>query len=205
MIANCIGYNNQLIYTLFLVVSILYYTFLFFAIAYSVFNMNTGIPLSPFVLFVYYFCVEHTFITLSAFITLALIGFTGYLLYAHMKHVLANTTSYEEVAWRRYSLLQSPSDSNKRVNPFNLGSWKANLKEYIFGGRNWYTFYWNQLIPENSNTYELNSKIINHEDFDEEEFESHLGLEAVKKDNGSHSHNHSHDHNHGSNPTFSIV
>lgn len=187
---------------MFLSISLIYYIALFIATMYSIPYYNDEKPLTPLVLSLYYFYVENTYITVSACTCLGLIGVTGYLLYLQMCNVLANTTTYEKVSWRRYSLLKSPSDENKRINPFNLGSWKANLKEFVLGGRNWYSFYWNELLPDNTNTYEIGAKIINHEDFEDEAMKD---IATTVNANVGNNHGHNHNHNHNNQVQISVV
>ena len=182
LIGKCVGYNNQVAYLSFHVVSLLYYIVLEYLLVRCMVSYDDNIPLSPFVLFVYYYCIEHAFATTAAIICLGLIAITGLVLYGHVRCVLANTTAYEEVFWHRYSLLKSTGAEGKRVNPFNLGSRWANFKEFVGCGkgvRNWYTFYWNELLPENTNTYELAEKIVNSEDFDDTELAASMPVPDV--------------------------
>ena len=75
------------------------------------------------------------------------IAWEGNLLFQQCQNVVNNTSINERMNWRKYPFMKDPK-TGRRINPFKLPTAKENIKEFVKGGRNWFTFRWVDLVPQ---------------------------------------------------------
>lgn len=145
-VGNCVGCKNHPLFLGF-VMSIIPLHILFIIVSGMYLHTCDNVPpVLPLVPFVYYTWVEQPLTIVTVVIHGLLAVWEFYLCASHIAMVMENSTTNEMANWYRYPLMKNPTTGQK-VNPFNLGSKQKNVKEFLFGGRDWFTFQWVDLLP----------------------------------------------------------
>ena len=145
-VGNCVGYKNHPLFIGFILSIIpLQITYIVVCGMY-LYRCDTIPSILPLVPFLYYAWVEQPLVIASMIIMLLLVTWESYLVASHIYMSFENTTTNEMANWYRLPFMRNPA-TGERVNPFNLGSKQKNLREFLFGGRDWFNFQWVDLLP----------------------------------------------------------
>lgn len=106
--------------------------------------------LSEFFSFVQFIVTDYMFTLIICVANIISLVYAGAMYGITLYCACKNSTYNELDKFLHYEHLCTKSEECEYVNPFDLGSVSANVQEFLFGGRDWYTYSFTRLAQTNT-------------------------------------------------------